>query len=269
MQIHSTLADPELDPYTAWFLYGPTGSGKTRAAATFPRPLILVPRNESSQLSLRQFDLPYTTIGREDGNPQGAAVKVRPQLQRFISDMRQAANEADAYLAAAWKADPNGESDEARELFAKADKAFPYETFVFESLSHLTDLLVEEIGNSGSGKAKGKMDIQKWGEIQSFYRNLHNALRGLPIHIVYTALDAYDDEQERGGPAISGKTSERLPSACDVIGYCEEVPDKTPTYRIHFRRYKNYVARSRFDAVPRVVTNFNFEKLRADGLFKA
>lgn len=268
MQIHSTLAEPDVDPFTAWFFYGPTGSGKTLAASTFPSPLILVPRNESSQLSLRGVDLPYTTIGREDGNPEGAAVKVRPQLSRFISEMRQAAAEADAYLAEAWKADPNGESAEALELFAKADVAFPYRTFVFESLSHLTDLIVEEIGNSGGGKSKGKMDIQKWGEVQSFYRNLHNALRGLPIHIVYTALDHYDDEQERGGPAISGKTSERLPSACDVIGYCEEVPDKPPVYRIHFRRYKNYVARSRFASVPAIVKNFNFEQLRAQGLFK-
>lgn len=266
MEIYSTKAVKGVDPYTAWFLYGGTGSGKTRAAATFPKPFFWVPDNENSHLSLRDRDLPYTILGKENGR----RVKVRQQVASNLAELKKMANEADAYLARAYEADDAGETEKADEFFAKADKAFPYQTIVTESLTHLNELLVEEIGAGGTGASKGKMDQQKWGELATFYRNMNNALRSLPVHVVYTSLDTFDADSETGLPYISGKTARVLPSACDVVGYCEEAsgPKGESVYRIHFRRYRAREARSRFATLPRFVDNFDFEALHKEGLFE-
>lgn len=264
MKTYSTKADPNVDPYTTWFIYGATGSGKTLAASTFPDPLLFVPRNESSQLSLRHVDLPFYVLGRKEGSPEGAPCKVRRQVSSLVAQLQKEAGEADAFLVEAWKAVDAGNEEASKELFAKAEEVFPYRTLVFESLTHLTDLIIEEIANA-PGKTSGTMDQAKWGEVQTFYRNLHNALRGLPIHVVYTCLDHFDEKAGRGEPAISGSTSKKLPSACDVIGYSEETGG---TYRIHFRSFKGYTARSRFTRLPKIVENFDFSTLHGKGLFK-
>src|SRR5574341_1099406 len=46
-------------PWVHFFLYGDTGTGKTRAASTFPMPLFFVPRGENSHLTLRGRDIDY------------------------------------------------------------------------------------------------------------------------------------------------------------------------------------------------------------------
>lgn len=219
-----------VDPWTRWFLYGPTGSGKTHAAGTFPSPLFLVPPNEKSIVTLMGRDVPYIDVGD-----------------------RREMNEAVRWLRARY--------DLAMGLYnkgedAKAEETFPWQTVVVESLSHYCELLVEDISKRGAAK----MDMQAWGQLSSHLRTLHSQLSDMDVHVVYTSLDAVDDAGN-GRALMTGKNALMMPSACDVIGYCEAVPvpkGREPVYRVHFRQYGRFPARSRFKGMPTHVDNFRF-----------
>ncbi len=61
-----------------------------------------------------------------------------------------------------------------------------------------------------------------------------------------------------------GKNALMMPSACDIIGYTEAVPmpkGKEPVYRVHFRQYQRYPARSRFNGFPEHIDDFAFAKV--------
>lgn len=219
-------------PWTAWFLYGPTGSGKTTAAATFPRPLFLVPQTERSVTTLMGQDFDYIELlgWKQPFNQKTGQGGLQPVLDALVLD---------------YKKDP-----------AK----FPWDTLVIESMTHLCDMLVHDIENDP--RVKG---MQVWGELGTILRNLHNTLRSLDVHVVYTALSTVEGGDEAGaavgGPMMSGKSAYKLPSSCDVIAYLEPGTGKQPQYRAHFARFKNFEARTRFDGMPKMVQPFNFSEL--------
>lgn len=233
-------------PWTVWFLYGQTGAGKTTAASTFPAPLFLVPANEGSELSLRGKALPFVRLGKR---ADGSVVPVRQHLSEILTDLEK---RHAAMRACVQKGDEAG-----------ADAAFPWQTIVVESLTHLGDMLVEDVSQNGSRK----MDQQGWGAISSFLRTLHSRLRNLDCHVVYTALAKTTESESgsvMGGPNLIGSTAEKLPSACDVIAYCEELPGskpEAPRFRAHFRKHSFWVARSRFASFPAHLDNFTFAQV--------
>lgn len=249
--IEIKYADQLLMPFVHVFLMGDTGSGKTSAAATFPYPFFILPKNEQSIVTLRGMRIPYVevassfemmeAIGFLEGRYRQAA-----QFQKY-AQAAQAANDQQA----------------AQGFFAQAWEAFPWQTVVIESISHYCDLIIEDL-TSGDGEvainnagvaAKGKgtslhmMDQQKWGLLGAHMRNLHARLRNLPVHTVFTALaqvkEGKDGAPTTGGALFSGAMAYKLPSACDAIGYCVQMETSPPTYRVHFRKYKQFAARIR------------------------
>lgn len=223
------------DPYTRWFLYGASGAGKTQAASTFPVPLFIVPRSENSHVTLmgRDFDV--------------VLIEDRASLVRVIQELEERVERAQDL----WARD----TDDA---IARADEIFPWQTIVVESLSHYCEMLVEDISRGGAKR----MDQQQWGLLSSHLRNVHQRLSLLPVHVVYTALDAAGTEDTAGKPLMTGKNATIIPSACDVIGYCECATSKRGTvYRVHFREFQRNIARSRFPGLPERVVNFDFAEL--------
>jgi hypothetical protein len=211
-------------PWTRWFLYGPTGSGKTTAASTFPSPLFIVPANEKSIVSLLGHNFDYVEVSSR---------KDMGEVLAFLRDRYTAALGGD-------------------------ENAFPWETVVVESLSHYCELLVEDI----SKKGQTKMDQQAWGLLSSHLRTLHSQLSDMDVHVVYTSLEQVDDAGQ-GRPLMTGKNAIMVPSACDVIGFCEAVPgQKKITHRIHFQQYGRYPARSRFRGLPAHIDDFHFDAVR-------
>ena len=95
-----------IQPWTHWFFYGESGSGKTVNASSFPRPLFLVPQNEGSIATLRGRDIPYYEI-TDMGSP----------LQNGVGGMNRALDEVEA-------------------LYNEAPDQFPFDTTVIENLSH-------------------------------------------------------------------------------------------------------------------------------------
>lgn len=233
-------------PWTHWMLYGPTGSGKTTAASTFPAPLFLVPATEGSELSLAGLDVPYMKLGRDaNDNP----VKVRTHLDAVLNMLEKQHAEMRKRLTA-------GKVDEA-------DAAFPWQTIVVESMTHLCAMLQDDISNNGLIK----MDQQRWGIMSDYLRTLHTRLRGFDCHVVFTALAKVEGEEGstvEGAPDIPGKMARLLPSACDAIGFCETVDGggkNPPIYTVHFRQHRVYPARTRFKGMPARVPDFTFGKI--------
>jgi hypothetical protein len=214
-------------PWTHWFLYGPTGGGKTTAAATFPKPCFLVPQNEQSITTLAGRDVAYFEIVDMD--------QTRLDLKTGRGSMMHVVD----HLIRGYLKDPDN---------------FPFDTLVFESLSHYGDLVQEQLTRGDQ-----KMDQQKWGFFLAHFRTLQARLRALDLHVVFTSLDSLKEEQGGsgyiGGPLIPGQSAIKLPASCDVIGYCEEKGGK---HTIHFRTHRNFRARSRFPKLPAKVVNFEF-----------
>lgn len=229
MKLKTKNAVDLTSPWTHWFLYGPTGCGKTTAAATFPRPLFIVPQNEGSIATLRGRDFPYFEVvdmssALRDGT--GGMVRVLDAIEKL------------------YHKDPND---------------FPFDTIVIESLSHYADLCIEEL-TDGSAK---QMDQYRWGRLTSHMRNLQKRLRQLDVHAVFTALettDVGDNGVVVGKPLIQGQAAIKLPSACDVIGFMTASSGEKVKHTMHLRQYKSYAARSRFP-LPAKIDNFNFEKV--------
>ncbi len=232
-------------PWTAWFLYGATGAGKTTAAATFPDPLFLIPTNEGSETTLmsRGMDFPFVRIGRDDSDKPIPA-------RRHLNEIFQELEERHRTMRKLLK---EGDEDSAFEVF-------PWQTIVVESLTHLCDLIIEDISQYG----REKMDQQKWGFLSTQLRTIHNRLRNMDVHIVYTALDKLDggENSKKGIPNVVGSMAEKLPAACDVMGYLEEINTaKATTHRMHFKKFGVYRARTRFHRFPKFVDNFDYADL--------
>ncbi len=222
------------DPWLHWFLYGDSGSGKTSAAATFPNPLFLVPQNERSITTLAGQNVDYVEITGQSGplNESGDS----GGLDAVISALQSTYN-----------ADP---------------EKFPWDTIVVESVSHYVDLVQEEM-TSGNSRP---MEQRHWGLLAAHIRNVQTRLRSMEVHVVYTALAAVRQDDGGaivGGPLIPGQSAVKLPSACDVIGYCEAPSStKKPVYTIHFRLKGHYFARSRFRGMPAAVPHFSFDAVQ-------
>lgn len=227
--------------WTAWFFYGPSGSGKTRAAATFPKPFFIVPQNEKSINTLRGLDMPYTTVTNRNDVMQTLAY-----LEAQYAQMLR--------LLAADKPD-------------EADGVFPWQTIVFESVSHYSDLVVQDLSQDGMKR----MDFEQWGKLSSHLRTIQNRLRAMDVHSIFTSLDTTSEDGNSGGPLISGQMRVKMPSACDYIGYFESVSaNKRTVYRTHWRQYGKFFARVRqsdmdrekYGEFPAMVEDFHFDKVR-------
>jgi len=226
------------------FFYGPTGSGKTTAASTFPRPLFLTPANEGSELTLAGRDFDVIKLGIDDN---GRQTPIRPHISSVLTEL-------DQRLQTAMRAKTD----------AEVVAAFPWETLVLESLTHYCDLVVEDVSNKG----QKKMDQLGWGKVSTHLRTVYNRLNNLDCHVVLTSLEKVSvtsDGAAVGGPNVTGSMAVKLPSACDIIGYCRTLPaqrpSEPPTYRIHFQQHGPFAARSRFRGFPPYLDDFNFSSV--------
>jgi hypothetical protein len=218
-------------PWLHFFVYGEGGSGKTTLCATFPRPLLLVPKIENSVTTLAGQDVPYLfTDGRNATLRNGCG-----GLETIV-----------AMLENEYTANP---------------QAFPFDTICLESFSHYIEIFQEELTQGN----KTAMDQRGWGLLATHVRNIQARLRALEVHVVFTALAKLETDaagHTHGGPMLPGKTAAMLPTACDVVAYCEAGTGKVPIYKTHFRRHNHFFARTRFKSLPAAIENCTFEKMR-------
>lgn len=164
--------------------YGPTGSGKTAIAASFPRPIFIIPQNEGSEETLRGLPIPVKKVNTST---------------EMVNTLHE--------LLALHK---SGHLHEWGE------------TIIIESLSHYSELFEMELTNRGAGTMQGKWG--QYNSHFVFMREVlwqldaHVVFTGLPM--VKTDKNG---SVIKAGVKLYGQPGELLVSSCEVVGYCEQI----------------------------------------------
>lgn len=222
-------------PWVRCMFVGPTGSGKTSLAATFPRPLFLLPYNEGSVTTLRGRNVAYAELGA------GGAPVMR-DVEGLLRQLADTGRQDPEKLHADWG-----------------------QTLVLESLSHYQELVLAEIDK------RGATGFERWGKLREHFMRIRDLLWSLPMHVVLTALD--DPRTDDAGtvvertPLLSGSAKKLLPSSVDLLGYCDAIgggAGRPPVFQVAFQPYKGFPGRSRLREVPPgVYRDFSWSVLEA------
>jgi hypothetical protein len=206
-----------LDRYTV-LGYGPLRAGKSRFAATFPRPLFLSDGVESG----------WTTIQ--------AMLKQSPQL--FFEPERNPP------IRNPWVIERAADLEQALPRIEPLVRSGEVQTVVIDSITYLADLkLVELKGRKGNWDPR-----QHYGDLGDWLAYVRTMYHQLPVNIVWTALvQPPGEDTPMGGPLIPGKSSLKFGGACDVVLYFRTVsPPGQPTqYECRTRAFGSYPAGGR------------------------
>lgn len=241
-EINYTVGEPK-GPYTM-LLYGGLRSGKTRFAATWPRPRIFADFVEGG----------YKTI----------------------TD----AMEPSDYYEPPWKPQIRGLKnhtdfiDELTQLEADVKKGGPQapQTAVLDSLTfyglgiedYFRKTLVDEIERN---------KFLLWDKIKGHLRSLLIRAHKLPINWIWVCLDYERGELEKGtlarGPMITGSMGTFIPGACDYIVRMRQEPGKTQMdeskYYLHTRMWNHWPAGCR-GKFPPVIEQPTYRRFMASRL---
>lgn len=205
-------------PWTHWFLYGDSGTGKTTAAATFPSPLFIVPAHERSWTTLQGRDIDFVEVD--------TARAMLGTLEQIEADYKKSPND------------------------------FPYETLVVESLTHYSDLIQDDLkrGTSQMDQQKWGLFGEHLRTMQQRLRRLdvHVVFTALSRTETESGV-VVGGPHLPGQSSVKLPASCDVTGFCECTG----AGDKTK-YVVHFRRRGHFFARSRLKTLPAKVENFNF-----------
>lgn len=183
------------------FLIGPSRSGKTSIAVSFPNPVLISAQHEGGARIVDNLPFHVGTIECSGFLP-GKGVGGLPSLMDVTNWMAGEAR--------------NG-------TLRRADGSF-VGTIIPDSLSHFESMLISEVCGPS-----GKMEKQHWGVLLDAWKTWRAALWGINAHIVMTCLDEVKTTatgQIIGHTsALKGQIGGLLPSECDFIGYTEQEQD--------------------------------------------
>jgi hypothetical protein len=197
-------------------LYGPPGAGKTRYAATFPKPLFL-----DLEGGLR------STIG------VGSVL-------RYPSDPRESIT-------------TYGEMQAFYKLVSNETNP-PFETIVIDSLNELQELATQRVLAKFKQQNRQMDDQLTWQDYGKIGRDVINAVRGflsLPYHIVFTAASTIPEyEGQQVHPDFTGKMVwKAIHKLLEQIGYCHVRKNKDGTLEhvVSYHLSPLYQAKSRLE----------------------
>ncbi len=205
----------------AFMIYGPSGAGKTRFAATFPRPLFLSDRSEKGWETIAWMsDDDFYEKGRR---PEVWAIGKPAEMVEALSEV---------------------------ETIVKKDKQ-RFRTLVVDQLTHYADAYFSELEMLAYQNAKGKRpdSRQLYNDLASHLRYLMLRVHELPLNIVWVCLPKEPDPERGipGGPLISGRTAVTAPAKCNYWFYCRSYSqnDGTVVHEVRTRQFGAYPARGR------------------------
>jgi hypothetical protein len=218
-------------PRRTFLCYGHTGSGKTRFAATAPRPAFFSDATESG----------WTTISAmPPGDFFEPGRKPRVYAIEKMVDMALAIQKVGPLVA-------SGE----------------VQTIVIDSLTFYADMYLAGLFRAGG---EGN-NLQAYGALGNHLRDLrvsiHNAFP--QAHVIWLCLPREPDEANpMGGPLIPGKQAAKFPAGCDYVFFhrTSNDPKLGQRFHVHTRPYGSYFARPR-DGVdlPSVLTDPTFKQV--------
>lgn len=204
-------------------LYGPSGAGKTRFAATFPMPLFLdLEGGLRSTVSL------------------GNVMRFPKDPEREVEDMRQ-----------------------VRQFYARVKRATnpPFKTIIIDSLNELQVLVTKEVlGTYDVNRMyDDQLTMQDYGKINRVFLNTVRQFLKLPYHIVFTAVETPREyEGQEVYPKFVGKQIwPELQRMMEQIGYCHvrRGESNEPEHVVSFMLHPTYVAKTRLEIKERFLPN--------------
>lgn len=208
-------------------LYGPSGAGKTRFAATFHKPLFLDLEN-----GLRST-IQVKPVLRYPANPKRQITSFT-QVLKFIE-------------------------------LVKADTNPQYETIVVDSLTELQLLIHKHVVSQydANRQYEDQMTMADYGKANRDFIDIIREFLRLPYNIVFTAIETPREyEEQQVYPKFIGKqTGPDLLRIMEMIGYCHVVK-KGDSFKHYcsFQMSPTYVAKDRMGIVDKDIPN-DYESL--------
>lgn len=204
-------------------LYGHSGMGKTRMAATFPRPLFL--------------DL-------EGG--MRSTIKVKEVL-RYPSNPKEEVHTL----------------DQVKEFYklVKQTKVPDFDTIVVDTLTELQVLVSKNVLGKYDANRQydDQMTMADYGKANRDFLNIIRLFLKLPYHIVFTAhaIQTDDPEQQLFPKFVGKQIGPDLLRVMEMVGYCHVVKGENggSEYVVSFRSSPRYVAKDRLGVVEKDIPN--------------
>jgi AAA domain len=196
--------------------YGAMRSGKTRFAASFPRPLFLSDATESGWTTISNMD--KQALYEPDRLPKVWSIEA-------AKDMMQAIRDAESIIK---------------------NKPGEVLTIVVDSLTFYADLFFNHIDSASSGRTDQR---QLYMKLAQHLRDLRIQLHTLPVNIVWLCLEkAPGEDTPVGGPMLSGQNAQKFAAGCDYILFHRSFqinPTSPVQWEIRTKRWNNYQAGGR------------------------
>lgn len=224
-------------PRYTFCCYGPTGSGKTTFAATFPRPVYLSETSESGYESLR---------GLSDDVLFESGVKPIIIGIEKMNDMAI-----------------------ARDALAPHIASGQVQTVVIDSLTFYADLYLNYL--FAIHAASQGANLKAYGALGQHLRDLRVKWHSMGCNVVSLCLPQDpDDDRPNGLPSIPGKEAGKFGASCDFLLYhrhdrFKQGNDYADSFELHSKPYGKYVARGRLaigrDEIPNPMKNATYSTL--------
>lgn len=203
-------------PRHTYLAYGPTGSGKTTWAASFPRPIFLSDTTESGYESLRGLD---------------PSCLFEPEVRPIIFGIERMNDMA-----------------RARELFAPYIRAGMIQTVVIDSLTFYADLYLNFIFEM---QGASQNNLKAYGALGQHLRALRVGWHQMGCNVVSLCLaNEPNEDQPNGQPLIPGKEASKFGAGCDFLLYLrhdrfKQAQQFVENFELHSKPFGKYVARAR------------------------
>lgn len=220
-------------PRNTYCVYGPTGSGKTTFAGTFPRPVFLSDTTESGYESLRGIS---DEVLFESG--------VKP-IVIGIEKMNDMAI--------------------AREVLTPFIQSGMIKTVIKDSLTFYADLYLNYLFEIHTGSGD---NLKAYGALGRHLRDLRVKWHSMGCNVVSLCL-AQDpnEDQPNGLPSIPGKEAGKYGASCDFLLYTrydryKQGQQLVDNFEVHSKPWGKYVARARraigMPELPSPLSNTNY-----------
>jgi hypothetical protein len=200
--------------------YGSPRSGKTRFAASFPRPAFLSDASEGGWTTMEHLDDSF--FYEPDRPPE--VFKINLAQDVMITLQRLAPRIASGEIC----------------------------TVVFDSLTFYSDAFLNHLYKMAPvGKPINKFEI--YGGLGKHLNDLRIQVHQLQCNIVWICLARHPEaDSPTGKPLLTGQSAEKFPAGCDLISYqrvFEEKDEQGPysQYEIRTAPWGNYMAGGRFE----------------------
>lgn len=194
--------------------YGSMRSGKTRFAATFPRPLFLADATESGWTTITNME--KSALFEPDRMPEVWAIDKATDMMQAIKDAEDAIEKG------------------------------KFQTIVVDSLTFYSDLYFNTLDALAQGRGDPRSLYQK---LAQHLRDLRIKVHSLPVNVVWLCLcKEPGDDNPIGGPMLSGQNAQKFAAGCDYVLYHrshQRSPAAPLTWEVRTRKYGNYQAGGR------------------------